>query len=53
MLRDLKLTRNYQKNNVNDEVEDDTIPLERVTRRKTIIAFRTLHNFMVQLKKTT
>nr|AAT38752.1 hypothetical protein SDM1_42t00003 [Solanum demissum] len=39
--------------NVDDEVEDDTIPLEPITRMKTLIASRTLHNFMVQFEKTT
>nr|AAT38686.1 hypothetical protein SDM1_32t00006 [Solanum demissum] len=39
--------------NVDDEVEDDIIPLEPVTRKETLIASRTLHNFMVQFEKTT
>ena len=43
----------YWKNNVDDKVEDDTIPLEPVTRKETLIASRTFHNFMVQFKKTT
>ena len=42
-----------EKSNVDDEVEDDTIPLEPVTRKETLIASRTLHNFMVQFEKTT
>ena len=56
MFRGSELRRNYGyigKNNVDDKVEDDTIPLEPVTRKETLIASRTLHNFMVQFKKTT
>ena len=41
------------KRNFDDEVEDDTIPLEPVTRKEALIASRTLHNFIVQLEKTT
>ncbi|XP_049381261.1 uncharacterized protein LOC125845773 [Solanum stenotomum] len=41
------------KNNVDDEVEDDTITLEQVTRKEALIASRTLHNFMIQFEKTT
>lgn len=32
-----------QKNNVNDKVEDDTIFLESIMRKKTLIVFKTLH----------
>ena len=42
----------HWKNNVDDKVEDYTIPLKPVTRKETL-ASRTLHNFMVQLEKTT
>ena len=42
-----------QKSNVDDEVEDDNIPLEPVSHKETLIASRTLHNFMVQFEKTT
>lgn len=41
------------KNNVIDEFQDVTIPLESVTRKKTLIMFKTLHKFMVQFEKTT
>ncbi|KAK4737609.1 hypothetical protein R3W88_001306 [Solanum pinnatisectum] len=41
------------KSNVDDEVEDDTIPLVPITHKKALIATRTLHNFMVQFEKTT
>ncbi|XP_049357088.1 CENP-B homolog protein 2-like [Solanum verrucosum] len=41
------------KNNVDDEVKDDTITLEQVTRKEALIASRTLHNFMIQFEKTT
>ena len=41
------------KDNVDDEVEDDTIPLEPVTRKEALIAFRTLQYFMVQFETTT
>ncbi|KAH0692341.1 hypothetical protein KY285_019438 [Solanum tuberosum] len=40
------------KSNVDDEIEDDTIPLEPVMRKEALIASRTLHNFMVQFEKT-
>ncbi|KAK4727230.1 hypothetical protein R3W88_032147 [Solanum pinnatisectum] len=40
------------KSNVDDEVEDDTIPLELVTRKESLITSKTLHNFMVQFEKT-
>ena len=39
------------KDNVDDAVEDDTTPLEPVTHKEALIASRTLHNFMVQLKR--
>jgi len=55
MFRDSKLRTNYGyhwKNNVDNKVEDDIIYLEPVTRKETL-ASRTLHNFMVQLEKTT
>ncbi len=42
-----------EKNNVDDEIEDDTISLEPVIGKESLIASRTLHNFMVQFKKTT
>ena len=42
-----------KKRNVDDEVGDDTISLEQNTRKKTLIAFRTLHNFMMQLENIT
>ena len=41
------------KNNVDDEVEDYIISLEPVTRKKTLIAPRTLYNFIVQILRTT
>ena len=40
-------------NNVGDEAEDDTVPLEPVTRKKALVASRTLHNFLVQFENTT
>ncbi|KAK4712555.1 hypothetical protein R3W88_007068 [Solanum pinnatisectum] len=42
-----------EKSNVDNEVKDDTIFLEPITHKKTLIASRTLHNFMVQFEKTT
>ncbi|KAK4722649.1 hypothetical protein R3W88_012882 [Solanum pinnatisectum] len=41
------------KNNVEDDVEDDIIPLKPVTHKEALIISTTLHNFMVQFKKTT
>lgn len=41
------------KNYIDDKVEDDTISLETITRKKTLIASKTHHNFMVQFEKTT
>ena len=41
------------KSNVDDEIVDDTTPLDQVTCKETLIASRTLHNFMVQFKNTT
>ncbi|KAG5592944.1 hypothetical protein H5410_043458 [Solanum commersonii] len=35
----------HWKNNIDDEVEDDTIPLKPVMRKKTLTS-RTLHKFM-------
>ena len=42
-----------ENSDVDDEVEDDIVPLEPDTRKETLIASRTLHNFMVQFEKTT
>ncbi|XP_047256211.1 uncharacterized protein LOC124888969 [Capsicum annuum] len=42
-----------EENNVDDEVEDDTTSLEPVTRKKALIASRSLHNCLVQFEKTT
>lgn len=42
-----------EKNNKDDKVEDDIIPLELVTRKVTLVASTRHHNFMVQLKKIT
>ena len=42
-----------EKNNVNNEVEDDIVPLELDTCKETLIVPRILHNFMVQFEKTT
>ena len=56
MLRDPEYRRNCgyrRKKNVDDEVEDDTTPLEPVTRKETLITSRTLHSFMVQFEMTT
>ncbi|XP_010419288.1 PREDICTED: CENP-B homolog protein 2-like [Camelina sativa] len=40
--------------NVDEEAEDDNVePLEPVTRKEAIIASRTLHNFWMQIEKTT
>jgi len=55
MFRGTELRKNcgyHWKNNVDDKVEDNTIPLKLVTHKETF-ASRTLHNFMVQLEKTT
>ena len=55
MLKCPKHRRNcgyHRKNNVDDEVEDDNVPLEPVTRKKTLIASKTLHNFVVQFEMT-
>ena len=41
------------KSNVDDEIVDDTTPLDQVTCKETLIASRTLHNFMVHYEKTT
>jgi len=41
------------KNNVNDEVEDDAIPLKLVVCQGALITSRTLYSFMVQFEKTT
>uniref|UniRef100_A0A0V0GFE3 Putative ovule protein n=1 Tax=Solanum chacoense TaxID=4108 RepID=A0A0V0GFE3_SOLCH len=54
MFRDPELRTNcgyHWKNNIDDKV-DDTIPLKPITRKETLPS-RTLHNFMVQLEKTT
>ena len=40
-------------NNVDDEVEYDTVPLEPITRKEALIVSRTLHNFLVQFENTT
>ena len=40
-------------NNVDDEVEYDTIPLEPVTRKEALIASETLHNFLVRFENIT
>ncbi|KAL0296138.1 UNVERIFIED_CONTAM: hypothetical protein Sradi_6665900 [Sesamum radiatum] len=37
----------------NDEVEDDSIPLEPVTRKEALSATTTLHNFLLQLENST
>ena len=42
-----------EKSNVDDEVEDDIVPLKPDTRKETLIVSRTLHNFMVHFEKTT
>ncbi|KAK4391766.1 hypothetical protein Sango_1954400 [Sesamum angolense] len=40
-------------NPTNDEAEDDTIPLEPITRKETLSATTTLHNFLLQLENST
>ncbi|CAI8595817.1 unnamed protein product [Vicia faba] len=40
-------------NNTEDDSEDDTMSLEHVTRKETLMASNTLHNFMIQYKNTT
>ncbi|CAI8598374.1 unnamed protein product [Vicia faba] len=40
-------------NNAENDDEDDTVSLELVTRKESIIASNTLHNFMIQYKNTT
>ncbi|KAL5155498.1 ARS-binding protein 1 [Glycine soja] len=40
-------------NNAEDDDEDDTMSLEPVMRKKTLMASNTLHNFMIQYKNTT
>jgi len=42
-----------EENNVDDEVEDDTIPWKPVMRKKILITSRTLHNILVHFKKIT
>ncbi|KAK4709379.1 hypothetical protein R3W88_030304 [Solanum pinnatisectum] len=42
-----------EKSNDDDEVEDDTIRLGLVTRKETLIASKTLPNFLVHFEKTT
>ncbi|KAL0347656.1 UNVERIFIED_CONTAM: hypothetical protein Scaly_1781600 [Sesamum calycinum] len=37
----------------NDEAEDDSIPLEPVTRKEALSATTTLHNFLLQLENST
>lgn len=39
------------KNNVDDKVKYDTIPLEQVRVRKHLLYLETLHNFMVSFKR--
>ncbi|CAK8574847.1 unnamed protein product [Lathyrus sativus] len=39
-------------NNAKDDDEDDTVSLEPVTRKETLMASNTLHNFMIQYKNT-
>ena len=41
------------KSNVDDNVKDNTKPLEPVMCKKTLIASRTVYNFMVKFKRTT
>ena len=40
-------------NNAEDDGEDDTMSLEPVTRKKTLMTSNTLYNFMIQYKNTT
>ena len=40
-----EIVNTIRKNNVDDEVEDDIIPLEPITRKETLITSKTLHNF--------
>ncbi|XP_015169155.1 protein RDM1-like [Solanum tuberosum] len=47
------IVNTIEKNNVDNEVEDDTIPLKPVTHKEALIASKTLHNFMVQFENTT
>ncbi|KAG5049623.1 hypothetical protein JHK85_010726 [Glycine max] len=41
------------KNNAEDDHKDDMVSLEPVTRKETLMASNTLHNFMIQYKNTT
>uniref|UniRef100_A0A0V0GMH8 Putative ovule protein n=1 Tax=Solanum chacoense TaxID=4108 RepID=A0A0V0GMH8_SOLCH len=55
MFRGPKFRRNcgyHRENNVGDEVEVDTIPLKQVSHKEAIITSRTLHYFLIQVKKT-
>ncbi|CAK8530483.1 unnamed protein product [Lathyrus sativus] len=40
-------------NNAEDDDEDDTLSLEPVTRKESLMTLNTLHNFMIQYKNTT
>ncbi|CAK8567015.1 unnamed protein product [Lathyrus sativus] len=40
-------------NNVEDDDEDDTVSLELVMRKESLMPSNTLHNFMIQYKNTT
>ena len=39
-------------NSVDDEVDDDSVPLEPVTRKEALRATTTLHNFLLQYENT-
>ena len=39
------------KNSIEDEAEDDFIPLKPITRKEVIISSTTLHNFLLQFEK--
>ena len=39
-------------NPVDDEVDDDSVPLEPITRKEALQAATTLHNFLLQYENT-
>ncbi|GJY99591.1 ultraviolet-B receptor UVR8 [Tanacetum coccineum] len=47
-----EIVANTIQNSVDDEVEDDSIALEPVTRKEALQAATTLHNFFLQYEKT-
>ena len=48
-----EIVANIVESSTNDEVEDDSTPLELVTRKEALNATTTLHKFLLKLKTST